>query len=437
MIKRGLLSFILLALVISLIFIRELAGSHHELEAVHLPNSTTYTLRINAADFWKNEAYAFMFQNEDQDLALQLKEWAKKRNERKSQSVGIDFQGEVLVFGFRVQQESFTGISLEVSDEQLFLQHAKALFPFPIATGVKNGRGTVVFNSSKKASPSELKAALNSCLNGRERSFDSWKNTASTFELNYLDPSNKNINCSLIGTISNEELTLNGNFQYPGIWNQPHSVLQPKHFHISSGFVPTSLNTNLHNLLKSNGIDLPTITAMSMNYGGTLLDDEQLNYLNVGGFAIRPEMEMLLQFESEVKADSLRSKLPSAYLKSDTSNEGWEVVQIDAKTLYIGENSQHVKATPSTEILTIKGDMAKLFQLKSGSTGAQFAISFVQQTEPFRSIKLFAQATEKLTLNVTKSKKEGHFQVSGTIPMKQDKNAHLELLRMVINYLSL
>ncbi len=436
MIKRVILTLVLFVFVIALVFIRDIAGGSIPLKEIQLPANTTYTLRMNTGDFWKDEAYAMLFQNDDKGLEVQLKEWAKKRQDRENLSTGIDPQGDVLVFGFSYQKKSFTGISVAITDEEAFQSNASKLFPFPVATSTKAGRGTIVFFTDRGQNKIPLQRVLAQCQSGKVHQFEPWKED-NTFEFNFTDPHQTTEQLHLVGKIKTDVFQIDGTYKTAATPLPQDFTLTPKHFHVHVGSIPTRLQPSITTLLKQYLPFAPAVSSLSVNYNGTVLDDERINYLNTAGFSIQPEMEMVLQFEGPVRADSIRAKIPSAYLKSESSNEGWDVVQLSNRSVYIGATPHHARSSKNTAILLINGQLSTLLQLKGASTGAQFAINFLHQMEPFRSLKQFSNASEKTQLSIVPTGKKGIYAIQGKLSMKSGKNAHIELLRMVMSYSSL
>lgn len=394
----------------------------------YIPKESVFVARINTSELIKSSA-SELLTTQDQEIKEQLEKLDLKSGERTFN--GINFSSNVYMFILPFEGEFVEGFLFNITDKTLFQEYYQSQEKYIFASNDKVG---VILLRDLKSLTEQAKKKLSTTaeqliqkpqndesqvsFSNSEAIISTWSSDASaglSFS-NKLDLSFESDKILLKGTLTSETDVSHG-------WN----YLERKGISFNTSFIPQSINDSINKLLK-NSEDQITIESLSLNYGG-------VNFEQTAKLSIVPEMEVLINFTSNVNQDSLLNKLHRGkYIQLSNSSMFTfnEIVfsvaqpQEDQLLIYSGHSPSPIEVR--NELLEFSGDPSLLFRVGGNSPYGQF-LNFIPL---FRSGRQLTDATESINLKVTPGKNGTH-QVDGVLQFKKDRSPILELIKFMNN----
>ena len=394
----------------------------------YIPKEAVFVARINTSELIKSSA-SELLTTQDPEIKEQMQKLDLKSGKRTFN--GINFSSNVYMFILPFEGEFVEGFLFNITDKTLFQEYyqsqKKYIFSSNDEVGVVFLRDLESFTEQarKKLSTTADQLIQKPQNNESQIGFSNSEAIISTWSSdvsaglpfsNKLDLSFESDKILLKGTLTSETDLSHG-------WN----YLERKGISFNTSFIPENINDSINKLLKNND-DRITIESISLNYSG-------VNFEQTTKLSIVPEMEVLLDFTSNVNQDTLLNRLHrEKYIQlSDSSgftfNEvAFSVAQPQGDQLLIYSGNAPSPIEVRNELLEFSGDPSLLFKVGGNSPYGQF-LNFIPL---FRSGRQLTDATETINLKVTPGKNGTH-QVNGVLLFKKDRSPILELIKFMNN----
>ena len=374
-----------------------------------------------------------VLREQDNDILQSIVRYITEKQESDIE-VGIDYNSKLIHFMLEHKNKNIQGTLLNLYDPEAFSKNIHQLISPNDVFFVRSDVGLILSDPTFRSSPAELKAIGDTIMDGESAPIATmpWKGIDPMMSLYLSEPSpitklGAGINVGI--EVSDNMVMLEGQLTFPQDSTPPTNVfkgLQPDGFHLSSQFVPQLLHDSIASFL---GTSLPEIKALSLNYRGTELVEDP-------GFAIVPDLDLILHFADSIIIDTLlQNLLKSGQIEKMTAttfiygNRMFYHVQVSPNILYIGK-------TPFGETRTIDAKQLALMQgdLKAISSveGKGMMRKLLELVSMYTSGRDFAETTEAINISL-KLVDDKTARISGDITFKEGHHAINEIIKLLLN----
>ncbi len=371
---------------------------------LHVPKTATTVCIVATDKIIEKTLFDLLIRSKDEDLLVMLQKSIRSNRKKEGSPLnGVDLFSAVVYFEDEIDKKRIAGIILNLTDEELFLSNLQKNKKIGAA---KNGVGVVL---SDYPSNTILRAKLISycrnlvTLKGRNLAFKQEKNENQLLHFYLFDEQNELLNLSI--SANSETIVLEGHTTTPPK-KKKHTQLRlsSRVLHLSSSYIPESLNDSIQRLIQRFNLDIPSIESFSINYRGCRIEQSE------NGMAILPLFDAIIQFTEPIEVKELISnrwiqKIPGATLENNgfvIGQEKYFFKQLNEKSLYVGKHAAPILANQSSdEILLLKGNLTALTNIQAGG----FVGAFIEMIPLYKSSKLFTEHIHSAEIKVSEKGK--------------------------------
>jgi hypothetical protein len=163
-----------------------------------------------------------------------------------------------------------------------------------------------------------------------------------------------------------------------------------------------------------------------LDYQGVLVEQAQ------GGMMVLPKMNLILEAETAISLTELFAAIPEDLKVGDHTiqlgNLKYEVVQLDAKTLFIGIDPNSIIRQKQTDLVSVKGSFKPLLVIE----GSRLVTTFMDVIPAVGAGKRFTKAAKDVRISATQ--KGSTISLKGTINFNSDAYALHELFKLLLAF---
>lgn len=439
--KKRLLAIATVMLLTAISFVLfsmlQLFGKQTHLEDVPLAKNTTWTLKFDAANFWKEEVYTILFEEKDELFLKSIKALAKDQfNQENKGSLGINLQTDVIVCGWEHQSKTYTVILVDLISPKDFEKNIGTYLSKQQIGGIINNTGIIVV-PNQKTSQQDLKMALNNWqkapLTAREKLSNKQDDFIAYRQISISDKSPfKAFSLGISQTPESFEFSGKCTFQSGRI--EPFSYdLKPTGFYLASRIIPLNLEDTLNKYLPLGDFSFSKINGIVMDYNGVYLEESKAGMPDVFGYLPIPKINLIISFEEAININTILEACPPSIVATEnTLNFGetdYHLKQLNPYTVFIGIDPSQIIQSPQVELLKIKGELKYLTSID----GSDFIATIAQSMSPTRLSNDFIKATTEMEVHVKQTNKD-HFLIHGDLYFKPGKKPIHELSKLILAF---
>lgn len=400
-------------------------------------------MRIDGGKIAENTLFTVLMEAKDEEVIRLLTTAVKKRTsgETEYKNPGINMLSDIIIFEVDLHNERITGLIFNLLNEKAFLKNIDPGKSSRFSIQAKDRVGLLLIAPQKsKVSEKQLTEYGSQLLSKRQSSHQFKDHSASAsklIDLHVHKPVSKSSHSfheiDLSFEQSQHSIELEGFMSaHSGLESHylSHQVV-PSGLHITSRIFAQEWADSLKRILSFLPVDLPEITAFSMNYFGA-------NVVNhSSGFFVIPQMELVIQCKDEFSINdlfskgSLRSELDYELSKNEIKiqNERLFFKQLSPNSFYIGTNTSPAFSKPDSKTaLQLKGSLSPLIEVKGGG----LMTAFLEMIPAFKASRVLSDNTELVDLHITK-KNDKQCEIKGELKFKPDRYPTSEILRFLLN----
>ncbi|MFK7785927.1 MAG: hypothetical protein AB8B56_12465 [Crocinitomicaceae bacterium] len=346
--------------------------SHHEL---YIPENAESVLEIKSEELIRSFLEGVLAEG---TLDERFNEFVRP-SEDSSEPLGIDYFGNCYIFTFKKDEKAFTGILINVTNEDQF----RKVMDTETGTGfgyfVRDGVGMMLFQDDGKPESFKSLSILAEDLIKTPCKFDRsvlspvkddsqviyWSKEYSFNEKKTF----KNLHLSL--AVKKNKLSIEGYADFQSSQERTFPVLEKSDLSIQTQFIPNQLNTLWMNNMKNLGLPFPKLTYINGNYHYS--EPSPIKEMKV-----LPNFDGIYAFEKNFQiripliALSASRKINSLNLQSfKVGDKKIYYKQIDQKTVYLGQSKYRLREPQSSNnqknaLLEVNGDLKQLLEIRNG-----------------------------------------------------------------------
>ncbi len=425
-----LLSILWLSFFLSVLFLQ------HNEEQDHFfpPKNAQLAICLNGEDLINKAAFSAFIESKDIEVSNKLRSLFKLRKtdvETEQKSIGLDLFTSIHFFTDEYKGEMITGLIVNIKNTSLWDKNSAAFFGSKSFVLRKESNALIL--SSPTLSKSKITAYYKSV--SFEKNYEPPHESAFSLQLRYMaDDANlktiQNLNSNISvkdHSITSEGLIVLGN--NVKVASLSHSLF-PKNFHIDSRIISKEWNDTLKSWAKRYVAEIPSIKAISLNYGGLIIQSTQNGVLPL------PNMELILEFEKEFSIQNFISKTEvrgdiDIHLKANYFKIGPKIYylqQLTPTSIYIGTTKNPVILTkPINPVISFSGSPKYLTDVK----GSRMMMALLNMNDEFSQLKQFCNVVETVEGTVRQTGNQPLRFVS-SIHFPKSESAMNELLKVVL-----
>lgn len=424
-------------LALLLLTMQQLLGKQRDETTIPMPENALWSLQVNAVEFWQAGTYEVLFESKDEQILQQLRQEIQTQRETRTDkgSLGIDPHTDVIITAFPLEKEVLMVYTIQLIDPEMF-EKSLGSYLTKNSVGTVIGQNGIVITGTKNTSNKTLQKAINQWKKAPQLkrsdivrnqtdyiSFKQWKQAQNglvqkvTFGVERKDQT-----LSLSGTclFSDERISpLNYDLQAQG-------------FYLSSRVIPAHLKDTLNKYLPLGDFEFTDITGIVMDYQGVYLEEAKANLPEVFGYLPIPKINLIIQSKQDLSVEKIMAACPENIRASaNTLNFGetdYQLVQLDAKTIFIGLDPSRVKKRAQTNLFTISGKLESLLHVD----GSGFMTAMIQNLGPIKKGKQFLNTTEKISFQVSRSMNNTYL-MNGEVVFKEGRYPLTEITRLFLS----
>ncbi len=416
-----------------------------------IPNNTTSTAIVDARKLVGETSFSLLFENENSELLQRMRLSSEDfKNKKTILSLGVNSLSKVVLFTTAAsgKDSAYLGLLFNITQTSLWDRNLAEVLTNK-QVGFRKGNvgviltcnlGTKLTSKGKQIDilPNKkmMLAYIKLLFNESGHTFANTKKfkkktvvkvthhlaqgpiSTASYDLN--------LNRNTIELIGNAVLSKT----YQAHNSKAHYALGKRGIQIGTSLMTQSINDSLQNYLTRIGLNIPHVNSFSMNYTGFSLGK------NTSGMLGIPRMDLLLEFtdtcliedlEKNVKIqDGLKVKISNNEI--DFGNLKYHLKQIDAKTIYMGEDpNPKISANNKSVLLHIQGDLKKLTTVQ----GKGLIIALIENFPQFKAGKTFFEGTENIDLQITRINNEEAL-LKSSILFNKNKNILIESINFLL-----
>lgn len=398
----------------------------------YIPTDATVVLTVDIHRLFERGFEDIVLKEQDNSTLQSIMQFIKEKEESGIET-GIDYNSNLIYFIIERDGTTINGTLLNLYDANSFSENIRELISPNDVFLVKSNVGLILSDPSFGSSPNTLNAIGQSIMKDEQNN--------GMLSMQKIDPmitlsieksnpiTKKGAGILMGGEVLDNMIQLEGQFIFPKDStpiNNSFVGLEPDGFHLSSQFIPQLLNDSIESFL---GISLPKINSLSLNFRGTELVEEP-------GFAIVPDLDLLLHFDTEFNVDTILNKLSlqDQIEKITTStflyeNRMFYFEKTSPKSLYLGKKKfEKTRIVGPKQLILMQGDIKAI----SSVNGKGMMRKLLELVSIYTSGRSFTEATKSIDVSlVLMDDKIAEF--DGSITFKEGHQAINEIIKLLIN----
>lgn len=406
---------------------------------VYIPENSSFAIQIHGKEIFKKSVHDLLLEHPDAEIFTLLRNLSKKETgNQKVQESGINVLADLLIFNYPNAEGEFYGFIFQLNNAASFQKNI--LDEVAKNTGgVCNAKTGIVLlfrpHDKNKVLSKELieKQAFEILNNPRREGYFTGKISKDDSFLSFekttaKDPSANFGKGNAFFQIKDSTLAITGKFASNTSTSHSNWNLKPNGFHLSSSMLTNEMKDSIQNQLKKQGFTLPKPARIAINYSG----------VQMGNGGIIPKMELLIEFDSVIHKETFVA--PQSWRKlgftiSRSSDEIYQLTNgsskfilqfLDAKTVFIGPNLDHLSKEKSNRTFYVTGDARYLTKIDGGG----LVTMGLNLYPPFRTGKDFLETLK--TTDIEIYEKEGNTFIQGEITFREGKSVTVEFMRLLL-----
>ncbi len=406
----------------------EVFGTETVPESIEVPKAANWVIRLDVSQLAKDEVYTLLFETKDDSFFKQLKTITEERVDKRREFgvLTVDFRQPVLAFAASENNTNYFGFLVKVTDEQIFQKNIGKYLTTNQSYAVKNNTALILSRQTSSAeSNRELKALAEKFLkNSRTESTKTKDNKAFLT----IDSPTKSGKKPMHLEVQHEphRISFSGNFTSKKNIKPANYSLKSSNLLISSSIIPEGISDSLNRLLPIGDFHFPELRSFTLDYQGVLVEQAQ------GGMMVLPKMNLILEAETAISLTELFAAIPEDLKVGDHTiqlgNLKYEVVQLDAKTLFIGIDPNSIIRQKQTDLVSVKGSFKPLLVIE----GSRLVTTFMDVIPAVGAGKRFTKAAKDIRISATQ--KGSTISLKGTINFNNDAYALHELFKLLLAF---
>jgi hypothetical protein len=406
----------------------EVFGTETVPESIEVPKAANWVIRLDVSQLAKDEVYTLLFETKDDSFFKQLKTITEERVDKRREFgvLTVDFRQPVLAFAASENNANYFGFLVKITDEQIFQKNIGKYLTTNQSYAVKNNTALILSRqTSTTESNRELKALAEKFLNNSRTESTKTKDNKAFLTIDSPVKSGKN---PMHLEVQHEphHISFSGNFTSKKNIKPANYSLKSSNLLISSSIIPEGISDSLNRLLPIGDFHFPELRSFTLDYQGVLVEQAQ------GGMMVLPKMNLILEAETAISLTELFAAIPEDLKVGDHTiqlgNLKYEVVQLDAKTLFIGIDPNSIIRQKQTDLVSVKGSFKPLLVIE----GSRLVTTFMDVIPAVGAGKRFTKAAKDIRISATQ--KGSTISLKGTINFNNDAYALHELFKLLLAF---
>lgn len=408
-----------------LVFAFEASDNNNNMS--YIPENATSVYRLDGQQLTR-ELIASLLISDDEDLNKIAQDRIPTTLEGKSESIGVSFDSDIILFRMQEDGLSFTGILFNLWDHRNFSRNMpKYLGKNGVSTSTDRV-GLVLLADYDSFSKKDLKKKAKKILS-KETLFlakHPTKNSNALVSVWYQEESQA---ISDVGVdIQNNHILIQGTFETKHDFSATPLAMNEGGFHVHSQWFPEIWSGVIQEYLEEQDISIPPIHQFTLNYFGNFIATEP----NV---ALLPILSGSVEFDSPVSKDSIFQKFPVVLEDSITGTTTYDILtrtyavkQLNERTLQI-RSTESMNLTPKKYSTTAELSGSPKHLLKMD--GDAFIRRIMSLSSEYRATGSLVNEISTIDIKMWPATAD-KYRIQGKVELKDDKWPLNELLKFLI-----
>ncbi|MBI3239818.1 MAG: hypothetical protein HYZ43_13410 [Flavobacteriia bacterium] len=406
----------------------EVFGTETIPESIEVPKAADWVIRLDVSQLAKDEVYTLLFETKDDSFFKQLKTITEERVDKRREFgvLTVDFRQPVLAFAASENNTNYFGFLVKVTDEQIFQKNIGKYLSKSQSYAVKNNTALILSRqTSTTESNRELKALAEKFLNNSRTESTKTKDNKAFLTIDSPTKAGKN---PMHLEVQHEphRISFSGQFTSKKNLKPANYSLKSSNLLISSSIIPEGISDSLNRLLPIGDFRFPELRSFTLDYQGVLVEQAQ------GGMMVLPKMNLILEAETAISLTELFAAIPEDLKVGghtiQLGNLKYEVVQLDANTLFIGIDPNSIIRQKQTNLVSVKGSFKPLLVIE----GSRLVTTFMDVIPAVGAGKRFTKAAKDI--RITATQKGSIISIKGTVDFQNDAYALHELFKLLLAF---
>lgn len=424
--------------IASLVLI-DLFGGPAKTVSVPVPTQADWVVRVDAASFWKQELYTILFDSKDERLLSSLQELMDKKlkGKGKKRPLYIDFESDLVLYGIHEDTHRFTVMLFQLKHPAKFKKNISDYLTARQSYAIQGNTGLILTQAEGAVmTKKHLQQLVHHYSKAHFIDFNKQRKSDKELITARIAHSGEDLGLRAIQLgISHDQqaITFSGSFTWDQAYQGTCSFdLQSSGFYMASRIVPQQLEDTLNALLPLGSYKFSGIESCILDYRGMYLEAEIQGLPSVFGYLPIPKINLIVSSKNDLSVDSIYRSCPPAIRGANhTLNFGetdYELVQLDAHTIFIGIDPTTVKKTPQRALTLLKGSLPTLTTIE----GSSFVSAFVQNMGPIKIGNDFFATTRSFRLQIEETRKN-NYAINGKMYFKEGKFPLNEVTKLLVS----
>ena len=398
---------------------------------LYIPADADLVLKIDAKSFFQSALYDVFLDDKDKEVFAQLEKMAQGDFDNSPwKDAGIDLLSDVIYFEKSISNGKISGFTFNLTDTKNFKANISSLVSKNQYFKANENVG-ILISTTSGITEKQAKVFLSNVLSKKNSNPKRFNSEAKEGQILSISSSAK----SLFGRgqmsvqLLSNELILDGEFAAQKNISTSNWTLKKDGFHLLCGIIPEKYADTLQSLMNAEGIILPRINRLSVNYRGT----------NIGENNILPDGDLLLSFDSKLDrkafVENLNPWQKMGFVVEASTPNGLLLIReekvytlriLDDFTLFFGSNTSNLVQRKNTDLFLLEGDLTNITEINGGGL-MTVGLNFYP---PYKASKTLFQS---LSVAEIKFKSvNGKNKLTGKFAFKNEKTVVTEMLRFLL-----
>ncbi len=407
----------------------------------YIPKNAIIALKIDGKELIKSSFSSILFESQDENTIRKIREFIQSQDFENNKYDGLNILSQIVVFSAPLKNGDVLGFSLNLEDPDAFkavIGESKNKNQF--VEVIDNVGFILIALNESSISNSDLSTYFTKNIKNnsqRKSNFSKADNSSiQVYTKGKLFGESSCFNSSQINLqMLKSGFELDGDFTIAKskIENIPSKILlktSKNNFHFSSSIITSALQDSLNVQLKKLNYNLPDFKAISFNYKGvSIINDDS-------GMHPLPHIDLLMEFKKDFDIDAFLkeaefvNQIEGSYFNYQLKIAGktYYINQINKTTVSIGstKNLETVE-NKTNQLFSVKGNLSSILKIEGGG----MIVSFLEVVPLFKSTKeLFANVYDfDITVNkesITKAK------LIGKLDFKKNVSSFNEITKFIL-----
>lgn len=407
----------------------------------YIPKNAIIALKIDGKELIKSSFSSILFESQDENTIRKIREFIQTQDFENKKYDGLNILSQIVVFSAPLKNGDVLGFSLNLEDPDAFksvIGESKNKNQF--VEVIDNVGFILIALNESSISNADLSTYFTKHIKNnsqRKSNFSKTNNSAiQVYTKGKLFGESSCFNSSQINLqMLKSGFELNGDFTIAKSTteNIPSKILlktSKNDFHFSSSIITSALQDSLNVQLKKLNYNLPDFKAISFNYKGvSIINDDS-------GMHPLPHVDLLMEFKKNFDIDAFLkeaefvNQIDGSYFNYQLKIAGktYYINQINNTTVSIGstKNLETVE-NKTNQLFSVKGNLSSILKIE----GEGMIVSFLEVVPLFKSTKeLFANVHDfDITVNkesITKAK------LNGKLDFKKNVSSFNEITKFIL-----